>query len=114
MAIINLKIFKTLVGNDRDGDILSCDAIRYKDKLWLVPHWRENKIEGWKSPARLIRMDTLRFQNLPPGFHEDFVLNDPLPKVLLDHRVQPPKDTVYEIVENPEIHISTRSKGQDS
>jgi hypothetical protein len=105
-----MKIFKTFVSNDTDGDIIICDTIRHEGKLWLVPYWYENIAKGYKFPARTIRMDTLKFQNALPGYPADFVLSDPLPKLLLNHLVPPPKDTPYEVVDSPKIRVPLRSE----
>lgn len=108
-----MRILGTLVTKDRDGGIVICDTIRYKDKLWLVPYWNENMTEGWKTPGRLIRLDTLPYQVAPGGdFPFKFVLEDPLPKSLLEHHIRPPKKTVYEVADAPEIHISIFSRGK--
>jgi len=109
-----VTILKTMIVVE--SKILICDTIRYEDKLWLVPLWLENKVEGLKMPARIIRIDTLKYQKLPvgSGSRADFVLNDPLPKSLLNCHVQPPTDFGYEFVDAPEIYVSTRSKEQDA
>ena len=109
-----MTILKTMIAVE--AKILVCDTIRYEDKLWLVPLWLENKVEGLKMPARIIRIDTRNYRKLPvgSGYRTDFVLNDSLPKSLLNCHVQPPTDFGYEFVDDPEIYVSTRSKKQDA
>jgi hypothetical protein len=102
---IAVKILKTLVSNDSDGDLVICDTIRHEGKLWLVPYWYENIAKGYKFPARIIRMDALRFQNAPDGYPFDFVLSDPLPKQLLNHLIPVAKDSPYEVVDGPKIRL---------
>ena len=107
-----MRILGTLVTNERDGSIAICDTNRYEDKLWLVPYWNENVTEGWKAPGRLIRLDTLAYQAAPVGdFPFKFILEDPLPKSLLERHVRPPTETVYEVADAPEIHISILPRG---
>ncbi len=109
-----MTILKTMI--TLESKILICDTIRYEDKLWLVPLWLENKVEGLKMPARIIRIDTRNYRKLPVGssYGADFVLNDSLPKSLFNCHVQPPTRLGYEFVDAPEIYVSTRSKEQDA
>lgn len=50
------------------GREFDVDTIKYAGALWLVPGWRE-LIGGWRKPARLIRMDTLAYEEIQPGLY---------------------------------------------
>ena len=67
-----MNIWRTMVGSDT-GDILVCDTIEYKGGLWVVPEWRENTGEGWKTPVRIIRIDLLPHQKSRGKHGADFI-----------------------------------------
>lgn len=99
------KIRSALVGNTSDGKVLRVDVISFENKLWLVPHWLEVPQEGCSLPARIVRFDTLRYQPVNGFGGADYLLNDPVPKSLLER--ESPKEPLeaYEYVELPEIRI---------
>ena len=98
-----MKIYTTVLSFTGESSIHACDTIELDGKLWLVPRWLSNLVEGTRTPLRIICMDGLSYQKMPPNFQEDFVLNNPIPKCVLDGEV--PDDTTFEfvIVESPDI-----------
>jgi hypothetical protein len=108
-----MRILKTMiaVGNE----ILKCDTIVYKEKLWLAPFWFENIVEKYKFPARIIRMDTLEYDKIPQGYGDvDFYIKNPIPKDVLDHLCPIRKDSGFEVIDHPDIRISTQPEDQYS
>lgn len=104
------KILRVAVGSD-GGGILKCDAIEYEGKLWLVPHWLDVPAKGVTKPRRIIRMDTLRYQPMKnPAYGVDYILNDYMPKAVLEGTAPPEQARQYEIVELSEIEIPMNSK----
>jgi hypothetical protein len=99
------KIFTAMVGNDTDGKVYKCDAIEYGGKLWLVPHWLEVIGPNLSKPARMIRFDNRPHQALRGSKFGDYLLNGPVPKVLLERTT--PKQPVggFEYVELPDVEI---------
>ena len=100
-----MKIMKT-VFRLQDEDVYAfCDAIKFNDKLWLVPDWIDEGATA-SRPARLISIDSLEFRAGPiPNFHShiDFAIMDRLPKSLFDPAVEPPEQ--FEVIEAPDITI---------
>jgi len=95
--------FIALVGSD-DGVIYQIDAIEHKGKLWLVPHWIESPTEGLKRPTRIIRMDQLKYQKLPSGdARGNYLLNEPVPKSVLDGTASAELAATFEIVDLPNV-----------
>ena len=69
------------------GDkIHQCDVIEHEGEKWLVPYWRHSKIEEWSEPARIVRLSAFRHKWRPGGKFGDGIVNDPIPKALLDHQ----------------------------
>jgi len=105
-----MKIVKTLVGTD-DGKIDSCDTIEHEGGLWLVPVWLEAPTQGWRKPGRIIRMDNLPHQNAPAGFQQQYVLNVPIPRAVLDGRTPPEQAHGFVVIDAPpniEVPLGTR------
>ena len=93
-----------------DGNIHRCDTIEYEGGLWLVPYWIENISEGYKSPVRIIRMDTLQFQRISGFGDSDFLLNDPIPKSVLDGQTHKQGSFSFVVVESPDIRVPIPSR----
>jgi hypothetical protein len=96
-----------MIGLAEKGSIYKCDAIEYEGKIWLVPQWRARPRAGWQTPERIICLDNLPHQKMPPGSNfGDFVLNGSIPTAVLEGRAQAPEASGYEIVESPNIQVS--------
>jgi hypothetical protein len=104
-----MKILKVLVGLD-DGTIVKVDAIEYEGGLWLVPQWLDVPAQRVTKPARLIRMDVLQHQRMPPTYKADFVLNAGMPKALFDCSAPLKSALGYEVRELPEISLPAADK----
>lgn len=105
-----MKILKTGVGSD-DGTIYTCDTIEHEGKLWLVPQWLDVPAKGVSKPRRIVRMDSLAHQPMTnPAYGMDYILNDYMPKAVLDGTAPPEQASQYEIVELPEIEIPMRPR----
>lgn len=108
MNLIESRIYIAMVGNE-DG-LFSIDVIDYESGLWLVPEWLDNKAQGWTTPARIIRLDTIPHQRVE-GQNYHFVVNVSIPKALLQG-CDPSKVTTecpLEIRDMPEVRISPTS-----
>jgi hypothetical protein len=66
-----------------ENSVLNVDGLRYKEKLWLVPRWLDYPLEKMSKPERMIRFDTLPFQELTENSLHDFLLQQPIPKAVL-------------------------------
>jgi hypothetical protein len=99
------RIYIATICNDTDGRLLSVDTIKHENKIWLVPRWLEVPALAVSMPARIIRFDDKQHQNPKSGSFGDFVINVPVPKVLLEPTT--PKQPVpgWEYIELPEIEI---------
>lgn len=105
--MLNPKIYKALVANSEG--LYSIDVIEFEGGLWLVPEWIDHITEGWTSPARIIRMDTLPYQRDTGLTDTDFVVNVTIPTELLDGKdPQSVKtDFPFEVRDLPEIRVSS-------
>ena len=103
-----MKIYKTMVAISGDpeyrGQILRMDTIQYEGKMWLVAMWLDSQSRGYSTPERIICLDTLPHQISRLGY-VDFVLNDPLPKSVLDGHIPEKSEFEYVVVERPDIQI---------
>lgn len=81
MMPINTHTFKAYVGNE--SGLFKIDVIEFEGGLWLVTEWLDNKAQGWTTPARIIRMDTIPHQRAQQGSDVDYVVNISIPKALL-------------------------------
>jgi hypothetical protein len=96
-----LRILVTMVGVG--DDLKRVDTIEYKRGLWLVPSWIEHSTEGYRSPARIIRIDLLQHQPAPEGYRANLVLNAPIPKPVFDGAAHTLEGVEYEVAERPDI-----------
>src|SRR4051812_10620758 len=94
-----MKIFKVKVVFG--GIISNVDGIEWQGKLWLVPHWLDNKAAGQTTPARIIRFDNLDYEDVRGTNLGDFVITNSMPKELFS--VETPKQPIagYEYIELP-------------
>lgn len=67
-----------------ENSILNVDGLRYEDNLWLVPKWLDYPLEKMSKPERMIRFDNLPHQELSGNSAHDFLLQQPIPKAVLD------------------------------
>jgi hypothetical protein len=78
-----VKILKALIAVREEG-FHRADVIRVGGKYWIVPTWLEDPVQGYKSPERLVRLDSLRHRKGVPGHPElDFEVYDPVPRAVL-------------------------------
>jgi hypothetical protein len=93
MKILNASV---LVG----GIFQQFDVLETEDGNWLVPGWL--KAEGWMTPIRMIRLDTLPHQRLSTG---DFVLDAAIPQSVLEGLTLPEEALSYEVIFLPNIRV---------
>ncbi len=100
------QIKKTLLAfeDEATGATYLTTTISYEGKLWLVPEWLENPKEGWSAPARIVCMDGLAYQSVE-GADYQYVLNNPIPRLVYDGQVHWYKGRKYVVVEQPDIQI---------
>ena len=103
-----MKIMKTLVGMDGEPNIVLVDTIEHEGKLWLVPKWLASPSEGVQRPERIVRIDTLQRQKIDRskgGWAADYLLKAPMPRSVLQGPIQSGKDSVYEVIPQPDIEL---------
>ena len=99
------KIYQTLIYFEVGAGTFLIDTIEYDGKLWLVPSWLETPSEGWKTPARIILLDSLYHQAIPPGGQYDFLLKLPMPKDVYEGRIPKESEGEYVVIERPDVKI---------
>ncbi len=103
-----MLVFKVLVScEEPDGIIHSCDAINYKDGIWLVPQWLEDSANGLAKPVRIVRIDQFGLQPTTLAGNYYVLAAKKLSRAVLEGRMRPrPQD---EVVESPDIEIELAS-----
>jgi hypothetical protein len=81
------------------------DAIEHDGKLWIVPYWFDIPERGVTKPGRIIRVDTLRTQDVRGGQFGDVVVHDPLPKEILEMNCPEQMLKQFEYVDHPNIEF---------
>ncbi len=103
---MSTKIYQTLISFEGgSGKIFEIDTIEYDGKMWLVPRWLEAPSEGWKTPARIILLDSLDHQAAPAGFEADFLLKLPMPKDVFEGRTPKRSEGEFVVIERPDVKI---------
>jgi hypothetical protein len=105
-----VRIYKTATYIYSEGEpvVKLIDTIEHEGKFWLVPDWIEKPLEGWKSPERIILLDVLPHQKVPPGspIPADFVLGYPRPTASFANGQTPIQSTAEPVViESPDIRV---------
>lgn len=80
-----MEVFKTLLffeGFD-EGHAYHVPTIEHDGAWWLVGSWLEHHATQTRVPERIVRLTGLLFQEVR-GHPYRFVLNNPLPKSVLD------------------------------
>jgi hypothetical protein len=105
---VAVLVFKILVScEEPDGIIQSCDAINYKDGIWLVPQWLEDSANGLAKPVRIVRVDQFGLQPTTLAGNYYVLAAKKLSRAVLEGRMRPrPQD---EVVESPDIEIELAS-----
>lgn len=97
-----VRVLKGLLMNETG--LQTVDAIEVDGEIWLVPSWLEAPSEGWKKPARIICLSTIKHQRYPPdAAGREFLLTYPIPKSVLEG-IRPPKGE-YIVREDPDIRV---------
>ncbi|HEY6095001.1 MAG TPA: hypothetical protein VIU93_08620 [Gallionellaceae bacterium] len=65
------------------NELLTFDALRYEDKIWLVPMWADYPQEKASKPVLMVRIDNLSLIENPPSGH-DYAVNQQVPKAVVD------------------------------
>ncbi len=99
------KIYQTIMSFEGENDILCIDTIEYDGKMWLVPRWLEAPFEGWKTPERIILLDSLDRQKAPADYEADFVLQSPIPKDVFEGRIPKGSEGEFVVIELPDVKI---------
>lgn len=107
-----MKIFKAAVPVEGETSIFQMDVIEHEGKFWLVPYWLNNPATGRSKPLRLIALETIQHQRVDSAPFGDFAVNVPIPKAVIDGRVQQQQGfglNNYIVVEAPDIVFDQRA-----
>ena len=99
------KIYQTLIYFEVGAGTFLIDTIEYDGKMWLVPRWLEAPSEGWKTPARIILLDSRDRQTAPADFEADFVRRSPIPKDVFEGRIPKGSEDEFVVIERPDVKI---------
>lgn len=80
-------------------------TIEHNGSFWLVPEWLEPKDEEWITPARIICLDGLVYQDFRgmPNAPFDLAVNIPIPKSVLGGHATLEESGRYKVIERPPI-----------
>jgi hypothetical protein len=81
------------VGNE----IHTMETIEFEGEFWLVPNWIVSPDGKYMKPLRIIALRTLEHRRSG----DDFVVNRPIPKAVLNGLVPKELEGQYDIRENP-------------
>ncbi len=100
-----MKIYKVTCYIAGEGTLFGGDAIEFEGGLWLVPGWIEVPDQGWKAPARIIRLDGLDLQWHPGAPNGDATLDVALPRAVLFPEPNSPPAFGFEVRERPDVRV---------
>ena len=105
-----MEIFKILITFiEPPGAIYGCDAIEYKNGVWLVPNWLGDPTTGLSKPVRIVRVDQFGLQPTTFGGNKYILQAMTLSKAVFEGRAAPrPQD---EVVESPDIEVRLPGPG---
>lgn len=100
-----MKIYKTLLGIEGEiGHLSQMDTIEFEGRFWLVPSWLTNQTERYETPVRIICLSSLPHERAS-GIAADFVLTGQLPRVVVEGRVPQEIESVYKVIDRPDIRF---------
>ncbi len=102
---MDTKIYQTLIYLEGGTGTFLVDTIEYDGKMWLVPRWLEAPSEGWKTPARIVLLDSLDHQEIPAGDPADYLLKSPMPKDVFEGRIPKESEGEFVVIERPDVKI---------
>jgi len=103
----HIQIKQTMAStDDESGQIHLIDTISYENKPGLVPYWLAATELGWQTPERIVCLDGLKYQDMTEtDYPADYLLNEPIPKSVLDGETDIVEGHKYVVVERPEIRV---------
>ena len=95
----------TLIIRLDDGThyVAGMDVIEFKGQFWLVPEWLENSSLRVRIPARIVSLASIRHSR--SSGNPEFVVEDPIPKLVFDGLIQSPEARGFVVQERPEIQF---------
>jgi hypothetical protein len=100
-----MKIFRTALTFDDNSDLHFADSIEHEGQMWLVPEWVELPAEGWRTPRRLICLNTMPHERKEGDAGGDLVVTLPIPKCVFNGEVPRDAKAKYVMVERPDIRV---------
>jgi hypothetical protein len=92
---------KTFVSDGESIGVL--ETINRRGVLWIVSLWIEDQERNTRVVGRIIRLSGLSYRKLPPGAGADFVLDEPIPKGVLNGSIPPEKADGYIVEDHPSL-----------
>jgi hypothetical protein len=101
------KVRKAAIIVDENGirRHATIDVIEYEGTFWLVPEWLDNHRQRVSKPARIVCLQGLEHQQRRRGVTPEFVVNNPVPRWLLDGPIPPEEADKYVVLDYPEIQF---------
>jgi hypothetical protein len=100
-----MKVHKAMVIiADTTHTIVQMDVIEHAGQFWLVPEWLDNPTQRVSMPLRIVSLATMSHQRTE-GAAQEFVVNDPVPKLVFDGQIPPEQSDKFVVVELPDIRI---------
>ncbi len=91
-------------GDGEPAQLLSADVVSYKGSNWFVPKWRERPNEGWRTPERIVCLDTIHHRKVDFGATQ-YVIDDPIPRAVLFGDAPPAQESEFLVEYQPDIQV---------
>jgi hypothetical protein len=99
--VVANNVYKVLLTVDEGRSLVAMEAIRYENRLWLVPAWRLQANAAYRTPLRMICLDNIRHDTLPWDAPADLLVLDALPESIFAGPVGDDVLARYHVVERP-------------
>lgn len=97
---------KTVTVLTEKSVISALSVIEHEGSLWIVTGWLEHKTKPLRRPIRLIQLTGLQYEELDPQKHgADYLVNQPIPKAVIDGRALPEEAVGFVVLDTPKIEF---------
>lgn len=98
-------IYSVIVKLREDKSLAQCAAVRYDDKLWLVPTWIEEDDAAVMRPERMVCIEGLPLKKggRLGARSFDWILRPEIPRAVLTGPLPPPAEWPLPVLDRPDL-----------